>query len=129
MQVKGARAAPVTAFRMLYDLKAKTIVLTPALRTAVEKAMKAIDGKVGKLGKSVTGEIEIGKITSRKSKGELFRAEIHVRLPQSLVYAECQMEDLYAAIVGARKEAEAQIKKIKGMRVDKKRRAGAGKRA
>jgi ribosomal subunit interface protein len=73
--------------------------------------------------------MEVAKSTRHHKKGDVFRAEIHVRLPGSLVYAEAETDDLYTAITAAKREAEEQIRKYKGTRDDKRKRGGAGKRA
>jgi ribosomal subunit interface protein len=113
---------------MQYDLKAKAITLTPAIRAAVEKSMKMLDAKVKRFGASVTGEVEVMKSTRHHRKGDFFRAEIHVRLPGALIYAQAEMDDLYNAIVTARHEAEEQIAKYRGKRQDSRKRDGATKR-
>lgn len=94
---------------MQVDIKTKNIELTDAIRSAVEKKMKSLEKKVERFGESVTAEVEVGKTTHHHHKGEVFRAEVHVRLPGKLVYAEETNEDLYAAVNEATREAERQI--------------------
>jgi len=113
---------------MQYDLKAKTISITPAIRAAVAKAMASLGAKVNRFGTSVDGEVEVGKVTRHHKKGDFFRAEIHVRLPGKLVYAASENDDLYVSINAARKEAEKQIASYKGAKAKSARRAGADKR-
>lgn len=100
---------------MKFSLKAKNITLTDAIRAAVEKKLETLDKKATRFGESVTGEVEVGKTTKHHKKGELYRAEIHVRLPGKLVYAESTHADLYGAIGEAAKEAAAQITSYKGI--------------
>jgi ribosomal subunit interface protein len=113
---------------MQYNLKAKVISLTPAIRAAVEKAMVSLDAKVKRFGESVDGEVEVGKVTRHHKKGDFFRAEIHVRLPGKLVYAASENDDLYVSINAARKEAEKQIASYKGAKTKTAKRLGAAKR-
>ena len=94
---------------MQVDIKAKNIELTDAIRSAVMTKMKSLEKKVAGFGESVTAEVEVGKTTHHHHKGEVFRAEVHVRLPGKLVYAEKTHEDLYAAVNEAKREAERQI--------------------
>lgn len=94
---------------MHVDIKAKNFELTDAIRSSVEEKMASLDEKVARFGDSVTAEVEVGKTTEHHAKGPVFRAEVHVRLPGKLVYAESINYDLYAAINDARKEAERQV--------------------
>lgn len=99
---------------MKFSLKAKNLTLTDAIKAAVEKKLATLDKKATRFGESVTGEVEVGKTTKHHKKGEVFRAEIHVRLPGKLVYAEATNEDLYAAIGKAAREAATQVTSYKG---------------
>lgn len=108
---------------MNLSLKTKNLTLTDAIRTAIEKKLATLDKKVAKFGTSVSGEVEVGKTTKHHKKGELFRAEVHVRLPGKLVYAEATHEDLYAAIGAAVREASAQVASYKGLRREDRRTA------
>lgn len=94
---------------MQVDIKTKNIELTDAIRSAVEEKMSSLEKKVERFGESVTAEVEVGKTTHHHHKGDVFRAEVHVRLPGKLVYAENTNEDLYAAVNQAKREAERQI--------------------
>ncbi|MEY4744797.1 MAG: hypothetical protein RL272_742 [Candidatus Parcubacteria bacterium] len=114
---------------MQFSIKAKGITLTEAIKTAVEKKLASLDKKAARFGASVTGEVEVGKTTRHHKKGLCFRAEIHVRLPGKLVYAEALHEDLYAAIGDAKREAERQVSTFKGsLAAKQKRGARAAKR-
>lgn len=99
---------------MKFSLKAKNLKLTDAIKAAVEKKLETLDKKATRFGESVTGEVEVGKTTKHHKKGEVYRAEIHVRLPGKLVYAEATHEDLYAAIGKAAREAAVQVTSYKG---------------
>jgi len=121
---------------MQLSIKAKNIELTDAIKAAVEKKLATLDKKVSRFGTSVTAEVEVGKTSKHHNKGLVFRAEVHVRLPGKLVYAEALNKDLYAAVTDAKREAERQIADFKGSlaamqkrggRAAKKRAAGGGR--
>jgi putative sigma-54 modulation protein len=101
---------------MLFDIKATKITLTEGILSAVERQLKTLDAKVERFGTSVTGRVEVCKTTAHHKKGDVFHAEIIIRLPGKSVFAEAQDSDLYAAIGEARKEAERQIMEHKGKR-------------
>ena len=54
-------------------------------------------------------DVEVGRTSEHHKKGDVHRAEIHVRLPGKVVYVESSDRDLYVAINQARKEAEREI--------------------
>lgn len=109
---------------MKLDIKAKNLKLTAAIRDYAEKKIATLDAKVKRFGTAVTAEIEVGMTSKHHKKGEIYRAEVHVRLPGKLVYAEALHLDLYTAIGAAKKEAERQIAAFKGAKIAKAKRAG-----
>lgn len=114
---------------MQTDIKATNIELTDAIRTYVQQKIDTLDAKVARFGEVVRAEVEVGRTTKHHKKGpEVFRAEVHVRLPGKLVYASADHEDLYTAINNAKKEAERQIAAFKGALADKNKKATRGAR-
>jgi ribosomal subunit interface protein len=109
---------------MNLSVKAKNISLTDAIRSYVETKIGALETKVARWGESVSCEVEVGLTTKHHKKGPIFRAEVHVRLPGNLVYAEAEDLNLYVALGDAKKEAERQILAYKGSR-DAKMKRGA----
>ena len=95
-------------------IKATKIDLTDAIRAFVEEKMNTLDAKTKRFGEAVRAEVEVGMTTRHHKSGEIFRAEVHVRLPGNLVYAEATHKDLYTAINNAKREAERQIVAYKG---------------
>ncbi len=103
---------------MRIDIKATNLELTDAIRDAVQKHMDEMDKITARFGDVVRGEVEVGKTSQHHAKGDIFRAEVHVRLPGKAVYAEAVNEDLYVAINDAKKDAERQILDYKGILTD-----------
>lgn len=99
---------------MLFDIKAKQITLTEGILANVEKALKTLDKKVEHLGTAVSGHVEVCKTTRHHKKGEVFHAELIIRVPGKKIVAESTNEDLYVAINEVRREAERQIVGFKG---------------
>jgi putative sigma-54 modulation protein len=109
---------------MNLNIKATHLTLTPAIRAFVEEKIGALEKKVARYGSSVSAEVEVGMTTKHHKKGPIFRAEVHVRLPGKLVYAEAEDFNLYTAVVAAKREAEAQISSYKGAKTKDVRRGG-----
>jgi ribosomal subunit interface protein len=105
---------------MDFDIKTKNIDLTDAIRSAVDEKMAKLAALVDRFGESVSAEVEVGKTTGHHQKGPFFRAEVHVRLPNKLVYADADHEDMYIAIREARDKAMRQIKDFRDL-LDKSR--------
>lgn len=99
---------------MQTDIKATNMELTDAIRAYVQGKMDDLDAITERFGTAVRADVEVGRTTQHHKTGEVFRAEVRVRLPGNPVYAEALHEDLYTAVNNAQKEAERQIIKNKG---------------
>ena len=99
---------------MQTDIKATNMDLTDAIRAFVQEKMDSLDAKTKRFGEVVRAEVEVGMTSQHHKSGEIYRAEVHVRLPGKVVYVESTDKDLYTAILTAKKEAERQIVSYKG---------------
>ncbi|MCX6740271.1 MAG: ribosome-associated translation inhibitor RaiA [Candidatus Parcubacteria bacterium] len=96
---------------MQIEIKGTNLELTDALKDYVNE-------KVGSLEKffeqALIARVDVGLTTKHHQKGNVFRAEINLEVPQKhLLRAEATRDDLYVAINEAREELERQIKKYK----------------
>jgi putative sigma-54 modulation protein len=96
---------------MQIDIKGTNLELTQAIKDYVNE-------KVGSLEKffdqALIARVDVGLTTKHHQKGNIFRAEINLEVPQKhLLRAESVKDDLYIAINDAREELERQIKKYK----------------
>lgn len=66
--------------------------------------------------------VEVEKETKHHNKGQIFSCQVEIKLPGRSLLAKANSDDLYKAIVEARKEIEAEIKKYKFKNIDKNRR-------
>jgi ribosomal subunit interface protein len=100
---------------MNINIKTKNITLNSALEVF-------IDDKIGGLEKFMNGtepmiaEVDLSKTTNHHNKGDVFRAEIQIEVPQKLLRAESTRDDLRKAIVDVKNELQIQIKKYKETR-------------
>ncbi len=59
-------------------------------------------------------EVELGKVTGRQRKGDIFRAEINLSVGGGKIFrVESEQSDLYSAIDEVRDDLEREIKKFK----------------
>jgi len=100
---------------MQINIKATNFELTPDIK-------EYIDEKVGGLVKfihhpdaSVQAWVEVGLTTRHHQKGDIYRAEIQIRLPhiEKGVRVESEQEGLYAAIDDARDEMKRELIRVK----------------
>src|SRR3989344_1554879 len=99
---------------MLSNIKASGLSLTPAMRSYAEdklaSVLKFADSKSG----PVSMEVELEKTTSHHQKGEIFRAEVNLKIARDLLRAEATDSNLYNAIDMVRDEITREIKSRKG---------------
>jgi len=102
---------------MEIQIKSTNIVLTKSLRSYIEE-------KIGKCERFINLEnfpckayVEIEKITDHHRKGDIFRAEVSMKVPgKKLLYCQARKDDIYLAINAVRDKFEREIKKYKGFK-------------
>ena len=84
---------------MRVQLKASLIELTPAIEEYATKRIASLDKYFSEEDPdTVMVNIELGKTTRHHKSGEVFKAEVFLRVPGKEYYASSEQEDLYAAI-------------------------------
>ena len=96
---------------MQIDIKGTNLELTQAIKDYINE-------KVGGLEKffdqALIARVDVGLTTKHHQKGDVFRAEINLEVPQKhLLRAESVRDDLYVAINEAKLELERQVRKYK----------------
>ena len=66
--------------------------------------------------------VEVDKETKHHKKGELFFCQLEVKLPGKSLVVKSESDDLYKAIISAKKELQQEIQKYKVKNVEKNRR-------
>ncbi|MEK7611804.1 MAG: ribosome-associated translation inhibitor RaiA [Patescibacteria group bacterium] len=96
-------------------IKATNFELTPALREFVEE-------KIGQLAKLLSRwdheggieiQVEVGKTTHHHNKGDVFRAEANLHLPNAMLRAEDTNETIYSAIDKVRDKLKRELERYK----------------
>lgn len=101
-------------------LKATNLELTPAIKAYIEKKLEMVDKYLGKQD-VISCHFEVELVTRHHQKGEIFRAEINLTLPHSLLRVERTAEDLYKAIDKTKDHLVELIKRSKEKRLAKRR--------
>jgi len=100
------------------------IELTPALSTYIEKKLITIERLLTNTPPETLIEVEIEK-DSKHRKGQGFKADINIFLPNKQLFASAEHDDVYAAIDEAKDEILREIKKLNTKRRDVVRRSAA----
>ena len=106
------------------NIKATGITLSPAISEYVSKRLVKIGGLLEQ-DKSAQCDVELGKTSEHRQKGDIFRAEIHIVGAGKNAYASAEKQDIYAAIDAVRDEILHELRSGKGKRVSLIRRSGA----
>lgn len=105
-------------------IKGTSIELTPAIESAVDKAVNALDKYVDPTDTSALADVEVGKTTNRHKSGDIFRAEINFHSRIGDLRAEAEKEDLYVAINAVKDEIVEALRSKKAKKIDFVRRSG-----
>ncbi|MDD5251985.1 MAG: ribosome-associated translation inhibitor RaiA [Patescibacteria group bacterium] len=106
---------------MKTSIKASGMKLTDAMRSVIEEKMSLLDPKVERFGDVVKARVEVCKTTVHHRKGDVFHAEIIIKLPGKDACAEATSDDLYKAFGEAKKEVARQIAVSKNVHIDKRK--------
>ncbi|HEY4475211.1 MAG TPA: ribosome-associated translation inhibitor RaiA [Candidatus Paceibacterota bacterium] len=100
---------------MNINVKATNLDLTPALKEYIEEKI----GSLSKFLKRWEAEgvvevwVEVGRTTSHHQKGNVFRAEVDIRLPRKVLRAEDEDFDVRAAIDKIKDRLKREIERYK----------------
>ena len=100
------------------------IELTESISSYIEKKLITIERLLQHVPPETLIEVEIEK-DSKQRKGQGFRAEISIVLPNKRLYASAEHDDLYAAIDEVKDEILSELKKQNTKRRDIVRRSAA----
>ncbi len=106
---------------MRLQLKSTNLEITPTIKAYINE-------KIGSLGKlleklelegGVLTRIEVGRTSMHHNKGEVYRAEVNLDLPQKMIRAEYESDDLYAAVDAVKDMLRKEIIKYKALHNNK----------
>lgn len=91
-------------------IKATKMELTPSIE-------EAISDKIGGLEKyfdNIIGcEVEVGRTTNHHHKGDVFFAEVNLEVPNKIIRASAQTDDLFKSLNEAKDKMKTEITKYK----------------
>ena len=104
---------------MKIDIKATNLKLTDELRKYVQIKMDSLDKFATK---NLGATVEIGIISNHHQKGEIYKAEVDLKLPGSNVHIEKQAKNLLKAIDKVKDHLRKILVEPKEKIIDKRKR-------
>ena len=103
---------------MKTNIKVTNIELTPEIKDYLEKKIDSLEKFIEKADSSAQAWVEIGVSTKHHQHGDIYRAEIQIRIPNAnSVRGVSEKETLYAAIDEAKEEVKKELTKIKEKKI------------
>jgi len=93
---------------MKVDLKTKNFEITPSIKTYLQQKLDSLD-KFLPHDESVFADVELAKTTKHHQKGDIFMAEVNLKMPGRLIRAVAEKWDLRVAIDAAKDELQREI--------------------
>ncbi len=100
---------------MKINIKATNIELTEAIKKYLNKKIQSLSKYLKDYEKDMdlVFDIEVGKATRHHHKGDVFRAEINLKIGKKFLRAEEKSQNLYTAIDLVKDKIHPQILKLK----------------
>ena len=108
---------------MQFNIKATNVELSDKIKDYAQKKMDKLEKYLGKI-QVINAAMELEMTTKHHSKGDIYRTQIDLELPQELLTVEKTEEELFKAIDKAEDHMAEMIKKYKEKRQDRQRQAG-----
>ena len=95
------------------NIKATGIQLTPAISDYASKKVEILSKLIDPSDESAMCDLEVGKTTGHHKTGDVYRAEINLRVAGKQLRAVAEKENLYAAIDAMKDEISHELKSYK----------------
>ncbi len=93
---------------MKIDLKTTNFEITLSIKTYVQEKLDALD-KFLPNDESIFADVELAKTTKHHQKGDIFKAEVNLKVPGRLIRAVAEKWDLHVAIDAVKDELQREI--------------------
>ena len=95
---------------MKIEILGTQIELTEAIKAYVNEKIGGLEKYFDKI---LEARVEVGMTTHHHQKGDIFRAEVNLVVPKTLIRAEAVSDDLYKAINEVKENLKIEINKYK----------------
>ena len=98
-------------------IKATNLSLTPSLKVYIEEAMAAVEKlAAGPNEETVEARVEVGRLSYHHKKGEVFFAEVNLRIGGQVLRSRAEAFSVQAAVDEIKDELRRELNKFKGKR-------------
>lgn len=94
---------------MEIKIKTTNFSLTPSIRDYLYEKLNALD-KFLPNDESIFADVELAKTTRHHQKGDIFKAEVNLKVPGRLIRAVAEEWDLHTAIDAVKDKLQKEIK-------------------
>ena len=94
---------------MKIKLKTTNFSLTPSIRNYLQEKLDTLDKFLPK-DESIFADVELAQTTKHHHKGDIFKAEVNLKMPSRLIRAVAEEWDLRVAIDAVKGELQREIK-------------------
>jgi putative sigma-54 modulation protein len=101
---------------MNLSIKSTNMDMTEAIRDYIYKRLDGLEKLAGNPESELQVGVEVGKTTNHHKSGNIFRAEVNLRLDGKELYAASELDDLYSAIDAVRDQIVREVKHAKDKR-------------
>ena len=108
---------------MQLQLKSTNFTVTEQVKAYVQEKIEPLEELLRARKVNFSGWIELARTSKHHQSGEIYRAEIQLRIPGESLRAEGKSENIFAAIQEAKERAEREIKQHKQKIIAKDRKA------
>ncbi|HPV70314.1 MAG TPA: ribosome-associated translation inhibitor RaiA [Candidatus Magasanikbacteria bacterium] len=100
-------------------IKATGIEMTQAINDYVNSKISGLEKYLQRVDNgAVEARVEVGRSTNHHNKGNIFKAEVNLKVPGNLLRAEESNSDLYSAIDLVYDEIKRQVVSFKDKKID-----------
>ena len=98
---------------MNFITKATNITLSPSLENHIENSLGSLRKLVRSFGEEIETRVEVGRSTFHHKKGEVFFAEVNLKIGKILLRSKSEAVSIQSAIDEVRDELRNEIVKFK----------------
>jgi ribosomal subunit interface protein len=99
---------------MHITIKSTNFSLTPSISDRIENTLGPLKKLVQSFGDEIETRVEVGRSSFHHKKGEIFFAEINLRLGKNQLRSRSESTDVYSAIDMVKDELRDEILRFKG---------------
>ncbi len=99
---------------MNFIFRATNFSLTPNIQQYIETSLSSLRKLAKSSADEVETRVEIGRSTYHHKKGEVFFADVNLRVGKAVLRARSEAQSVYAAVDDVRDELRQELYKFKG---------------